>query len=313
MIIDKHISLWRLLKVLWKQLLLMFFIASIIIVPIEFFGLEHLTIDMTTPLILGTALSIFLGFQTNSAYERWMRGRSLWGQMRSASRNYAFYLARVGEDYINHQTGKPDNEIAGIMKRMIRRNIAWIWAMDRQLKDISQPMQGVEHYLEKDELAQLKTSHNPALSMLFNQSKDFRTLQARGQFFDGEHFEIIACQREMVAGQTACEGLKNTPFPTHYTYFTRVFIWMLVVLVSFSLPRLEQTGYLAIPMTVMIGWVFSQIEGIGSYMDDPFINNRNVVPMDSLARNLERDLLAFGLGETENLPPVIEPVEGALY
>lgn len=313
MIVDKHISIVRLLRVLWKQLLMMFAIATLIIFPIEYFGLERYTIDMTTPLILGTALSIFLGFQTNSAYERWMRGRALWGQMLSASRNYALYLTRVNEDCINHNTGKNDASVSVIMKRMIRRNIAWIWSINRQLKDIKQPMQGLDQYLEKDELDHLKECHNPALQMLFFQSRDFRKIQAGGQFFDGEHFEIIACQREMIAGQTACEGLKNTPFPTHYTYFTRVFIWMLVVLISFSLPRLEQTGYFAIPMTVMIGWVFSMIEGIGSYMDDPFINNRNVVPMDALARGLERDLLAFGLGEAKGLPPVIEPIEGALY
>ena len=60
----------------------------------------------------------------------------------------------------------------------------------------------------------------------------------KASFYDGEHFEFVGIQRDLVAGQTACEGLKNTPFPTHYSYFTHLFIWLFLVLLAFSLPGL---------------------------------------------------------------------------
>jgi len=47
-------------------------------------------------------------------------------------------------------------------------------------------------------------------------------------------------------------------------------------------------------------------------MDNPFINNRNVIPMDALARKLEIDLKAIALQSTD-VPKPIEPIEGALY
>src|ERR1700760_3194162 len=39
--------------------------------------------------VLGTALSIFLGFRNNAAYERWWEARKLWGQLVFEIRNLA--------------------------------------------------------------------------------------------------------------------------------------------------------------------------------------------------------------------------------
>ena len=311
MIVDKHISIFRLLKVIWKRQLAVLLMATSIVVPIAYFHPEGSVLDLTAPLILGTAISIFLGFRTNSAYERWFTARGLWGQMRATSRNQALVLARLDEQYINHNTGKPSKIARKTMRRMIRRNLAWLWILGRQLKDLP-PLQDAETLLEKEELDGLVGVHNPALKLMFNQSKDFRIAQAEGQFYDGEHFELVAIQRDLVAAQTACEGLKNTPFPTHYTYFTHVFIWLFLILLAFSLPGVENMKYLAIPAVLMVGWVFFMVEGIGSYMEEPFVNNRNVVPMDALARSLQIDLKSIALEDVE-IPAPIKPFEGALY
>ena len=87
---------------------------------------------------------------------------------------------------------------------------------------------------------------------------------------------------------------------------------MLVALMAFSLPAIENIGYFSIFAVVLTGWVFSMINGIGSYMEEPFINNRNVIPMDALCREIERSLLQIAL-EQKEIPPVIQPIEGALY
>lgn len=311
MIIERHISIKRLWAIIWKRVFKMTLLASIIAGPIVYFKLYQFSIDLTAPLILGTAISIFLGFRTNSAYERWSSARGYWSDIMSGGRNMGLMLARINEPYADQKTGKPSAIAASIMPRMIRRTIAWAWALNRQLKGLS-PLEGLDGLIEADEMDTLRASHNPALEMLYSQSRDFRAAAREGQFWDGEHFEIVAIQRELVSAQTRCEGLKKTPFPAHYTYFTDVFIWLLVVLLALSLPKIENMGYFAIPSVVLVGWIFSMIEGIGSYMDDPFVNNRNVIPMDALARGLEIDLKAIALSET-NIPGSIEPIDGALY
>ena len=62
-------------------------LSAFFVVPIVFFGLDQFTIGMTAPSILGTAISIFLGFRTNSAYDRWFQGRTYWGEIGAATLN----------------------------------------------------------------------------------------------------------------------------------------------------------------------------------------------------------------------------------
>lgn len=313
MIVERTIKFRRVIPIIWKRLLKMAILSSLIVIPIIYFDLQQFTISLQAPLILGTAISIFLGFRTNSAYDRWFQGRTLWGEVGAATRNLALLCARNDEAYINHQTGKPSKLAATVMPRMIRRAIALMWILNRQLKDLPPlEQEGLETFLEPAELKTLKSVHNPALKLLFNQSKDFRIANSEGQFFDGEHFEFVGIQRDLARLMTSCFSLKNTGFPTHYTYFTDLFVWLLVALLSLSLPGEENASYYAIPIAVLIGWIFSMIEGIGNYMDYPWANNRNVVPMDFLTRSHEIDLRAFALGETD-LPNMIEPKDGALY
>jgi len=283
------------------------------VIPIVYFDLKQLTIGMTAPSILGTAIAIFLGFRTNSAYERWMQGRALWGEVGANTRNLALICARIDERYINRNTHEESMMAESIMLRMIKRGIAFMWVLNRQLKELP-PLDedSLPDFLEEAELNSLKDVHNPALKLLFNQSRDFRIAYDEGQFIDGEHFEFTLIQRELARLMTQCFSLKNTGFPVHYTYFTDVFVWMLVLLLSMSLPAHENSGYYAIPFTVLIGWIFSQIEGIGDYMDYPWTNNRNVIPADFVTRGHEIDIRALVLGQTD-LPPTIKPIDGALY
>jgi len=79
-----------------------------------------------------------------------------------------------------------------------------------------------------------------------------------------------------------------------------------------SLSANENSEYYAIPIAVLIGWVFSMIEGIGLYMDSPWQNNRNVVPTNAISRMVEIDVRTLALME-DNAPVAIKPIEGALY
>lgn len=313
MVVEKHIKFRRLIPIIWKRIAVMAIISALFVVPIVFFDLNQFTIGMTAPSILGTAISIFLGFRTNSAYERWFQGRAYWGEIGAATRNLSLLCARENEPYTNRLEGGVSDKAAIIMPRMTKRGLAFMWVLSRQLKDLP-PLgaENMETLLEANEMKSLEGIHNPAVKLLFNQSRDFRLAMDEGQFTEGEHFEFIAIQRQLSALVSQCSSLKDTGFPTHYTYFTDLFVWLLVILLSMSLPGQENLGYFAIPIAVLIGWIFSMIEGIGDYMDYPWLNNRNVIPTDFLTRGHEIDIRAFALGETD-LPLPIKQKDGALY
>lgn len=74
------------------------------------------------------------------------------------------------------------------------------------------------------------------------------------------------------------------------------------------IPEMIKLGeygvWLSVPITALIGWVYVMMEIIGDYTENPFQGMANDIPMLSLCRTIEIDLLEM-LGET-NLPAQIE-------
>ncbi|HPI53894.1 MAG TPA: hypothetical protein PLU10_04325, partial [Chitinophagaceae bacterium] len=64
------------------------------------------------------------------------------------------------------------------------------------------------------------------------------------------------------------------------------------------------------PFTLLVSWVFQTMEQIGEYSENPFDNGINDIPISSICRNIEIDLLEM-LGETE-LPERVKPYKDIL-
>jgi ion channel-forming bestrophin family protein len=68
--------------------------------------------------------------------------------------------------------------------------------------------------------------------------------------------------------------------------------------------------WLTIPFSVLISWVFMTMEQIGEASENPFDNGLNDVPISTICRNIEIDILEL-LGETE-LPEKRQPFRNVL-
>jgi putative membrane protein len=68
--------------------------------------------------------------------------------------------------------------------------------------------------------------------------------------------------------------------------------------------------WLAVPFVIVISWVYIVMELVGDYSENPFEGLSNDVPMLSICRNIEIDLLQQ-LGEV-NLPPPIQPINNVV-
>ena len=68
--------------------------------------------------------------------------------------------------------------------------------------------------------------------------------------------------------------------------------------------------YISVPITMLIGWVYIMMELVGDYSENPFQGMANDIPMLSLCRTIEIDLLEM-LGETD-LPKPVEAKKGVL-
>lgn len=312
MIVEKRISFLRLLRVIWLELAAILVVSAIPVICLIYFDLGEYAINASIPLVIGTAIAIFLGFRTNSAYERWWEARKVWGGIIAESRNLVRLCDHFfGSASIASDNKDRDNKDVAAVREVTYRQIAWAKMLDHYLKDLPPP-RGLSQLLESADQQVVQSASDPLLKLIALQSNSFRQQLGDGRIDTRQVVLIEETLSRIADHYGACQRIKNTVFPTHYSFFTRVFIWIFVFLLACSLPSHENANhYTLIPAIFLIGWVFFMVEGIGSYMQDPFVNNRNVVPMRALARVIERDLRE-AIGETD-LPDLVEPVDGALY
>jgi len=107
--------------------------------------------------------------------------------------------------------------------------------------------------------------------------------------------EMVFCHLDRhvveLSDQTgACERIRNTPLPFVYM----VHIRRALILFTGSLPFVEvgPLGWLTIPCTFIVAYFLYGIEEIGVEIEDPFGEDINDIPLDSISATIERNLLA---------------------
>jgi len=270
--------------------------TTLIVVAYKVYNID-LAIPMAIPSILGTAIALFLGFRTNSAYQRWWEARKVWGEIVNNSRTLARQTLTFG-------LGNNDSKIR---TKIIHRQIVWCWSLAHILRNVDQTKEA-ETYLDKEEFISLsKKDHVPNL-LLLNQEYDLKTMVSIGEMDEFDIRKIDTTLKELTDSMGKCERIKNTVFPTQYSLFTLVFINIFLFLLP--LGMVASLGYYTIPVHIAIGFTFGMIQSIAESMQNPFENKPNDTPVFAISRTIERNLLEM-IGK-ENLPEKIKAIDGIL-
>jgi putative membrane protein len=262
-------------------------------------GVEALEIDPAIPAILGTAISLFLGFVTASAYDRWWEARKLWGAIvndsRSWGRQVKYFLRR-------------EDTAVDVRKRFTYRQIAWVWSLSHWLRE-EDSLDRISPFLKQEEADRLKDSAHIPNSILFDQSEDLRSFYEDGTLTDYQYVEMEQTLRRLTDHMGGCERIKKTVFPKQYSFF----IHLLIVVFMFMLPLglIFEFGWLSIVITLGLGFLFLLMETIETNMQTPFENLPNDTAMSAISRTIEINL-RYELGEVD-LPEPIQEKNGILY
>lgn len=297
----------------------------------EFTAVRWFQIPVLVVTVMGTAVSFYLGFKGNSAYDRLWEARKIWGGVVNTSRTWGIHVVGFVE-------GKRDAS-AVLRRELIYRHVAWLAALRIQLR---QPRQWEHHgpidnqvrqrlgtldqsdarlkqllepFLDVDELAALMGTKNRASQLLRTQAERLRDLRNEDCFDDFRHMEMAHLLEEMFTLQGKAERIKNFPLPRQYAtgvhvfvqFFVQVLPWALVPLCAKLGPNLV---WVSIPASMAMSWVFSLWDLLVEYSENPFEGLINDIPMTALSRTIEIDLREM-LGETE-LPPSLGPTENVL-
>lgn len=279
-----------------------FLISSIPVVLLKFYQFELLMVDMVPVSILGGALAIFLGFRNNSAYDRWWEARKIWGGIVNYSRTWTIHILGFARP-VHSQGDVPDSEIRLWQKRMVYRHLAWLHGLNMHLRKRFD-WDKLDDYISKEELERIKPLANKPTQLLRTQALELAEAYDVGIIEDFRHMELSRMLEEFFNLQGKAERIKNTIFPYYYNYFTRVFLWVFVILLPFGLSPL--VGWGTIPMTVLIGFVFTILEKSGTITENPFEGRAADTPITTIVRAIEIDLRQM-LDEDTDLKP--EPVK----
>jgi ion channel-forming bestrophin family protein len=262
--------------------------------------------------VVGTAVAFYVGFKNSHAYERLWGAIEIWTSITNNSRQ----LATMVRNYRSDEAGTDDG--AAIRKQMIFRHIAYLYQLREQLLE---PMQW-EHvsvetswktgrcYLSPDEHIRLQTSSNKALQLLDIQTQVTQQLYERKAINMIQQIEIQTAINGFYDAQGNVERIKQIPFPRKYASFSFVFVCIFVFLLPFGIigefSKMGEVGlWLSIPVGAIVGWIYVAMEMIGDYSENPFEGLHNDVPMLSMCRSIEIDMLQM-IGE-KNIPEPIQP------
>ena len=306
MLIRRAYSLKWFLKIEgWYILFFIVYGSAIYVLNLNPF-FEDFIIPISAIGFLGTAVAILLGFRNNSAYERFWEARKAWGDLTNASRYFALQVMAYIRPPQNQAQEAPN--VADVHQKILFRHLAFVNALRLQLLNDSR-WEELKPWLSDDEFHRLEKAVNKAAQLNHLQGQHLSDLREAGWITSQWYLVgLIETLKETYRCQGISERIKNTPLLRQYSFFTKHFVWLFVVLLPLGL--VQHLGWQMIPVYVALATVFTTTERIGGRTEDPFDNKMEDIPLNAICRTIEIDLRQQ-LGES-SVPPPVKPQDGVL-
>lgn len=312
MILRKFFNPITVIKYLKAELLISTILSSLVFVSYVPLGMHKVSLPFSIAAILGSALAIFIAFRNQSSYARWWEARTLWGGIVNSSRVFA----RLVRTFTNSHKNQPnfDKERSEKFKKeTIYMQIAWVHALRLHLRKENN-WEILKGFISNEDYNKLmKASNKPNYIQTLIGERIYEAM-GNGTLGGFDSFQMEGQLLALANYQGGCERIKNTPLLRQYHFFTKLFLSVFMFILPFSLigdfVKME-IGFLVIPVSVLISFVFATMAKVGEVNEEPFENKITDVPLTALCNTIERDLqetLDF-----ENLPQKLEPENGFLF
>lgn len=237
--------------------------------------------------VIGIALSLFLGFRNNAAYDRWWEARKLWGQliadMRALGRETELFLRSPERREKVLRLAIAFVHLHRMNLRRVTDGKAREWAGD--LPDGPHPPCAALDAIEAELAAAVREG----------------TLDGYGQLALGQRMAAITY------AQAGCERIGNTPLPYVYSLLIFRTIWLYCLLLPLGL--IDTAGWLTPVFAGVVAYVFFGLAEVTEELGHPFGPTPNGLALDAMCRTVETSL-APHLGITP--PEPVRPVDYSL-
>ncbi|WP_294277813.1 bestrophin family protein [uncultured Chryseobacterium sp.] len=343
MITTRYVNYRQILNLSGIQLLIISIWCTLIALVFYFLEWQWMIIPWVPVALIGTAEAFLVGFKNNQAYDRLWEARKIWGGIVNSSRSFAamVYAFDTEQEHI----GMFDLEKK--RKTIVYRHIAWLYALREQLlaptewehikaeetdhfknidhkrnrlikagfPDYSRTSIFLNKYLSEEESGLQSTYKNFATYLISQQAKDINELKNDGILSDFNQMQLQTCLNEFYGFQGQAERIKKFPSPRQFASTAFIFNILFITLLPLGLvsefAKLGDWGiWVSIPFCIIVGWIYIIMELVGDYSENPFAGLMFDIPMLSICRTIEIDLLQM-TGETE-LPEPVASKNGVL-
>lgn len=338
MIVRKSVNLRGLIEFAGFHIIWISTYVILVAVLYQVVGWTWVAIPWVPVSLIGTAVAFYLGFKNSQSYDRLWEARKIWGGIVNSSRSWgAMVNASIRSNEIS------EYEIKEIKTQLIYRHIAWLYTLREQLLVPTQwehvslrrhfgtinikrrDQYGIGLYAEYLSPKQIndyfsdkklwENTVNNATQIINIQTKTLADLQEHKKVDLFHQIELQKILSDFFVFQGQAERIKKFPFPRQYANSSFVLNIMFIFLLPLGLvaefSKLGDYGvWIMIPFAIIVCWVYVMMELVGDYSENPFEGLMNDIPMLSMCRTIEIDLLEI-LGESD-LPKPIQPINDIL-
>jgi putative membrane protein len=311
MILKEYFDPRKVVPYVWRELTVSAITAGTAYALAEIAKVKEAVLPFAPIAMLGTAMAILLAFRNNTSYTRWWEASTLWQTIHTQSRIFARLVITFADSH-KHTPSYDPIRAAHFQRQMINRQIAWANTLRLSLRG-QHDWQEIQPYLSMEEYQDMMKQENKPGYLMLMHGRSLYEAMANSTLQGFDSFQLEGTLAQLTAQEGLAKRLKTTPVPRQYDYFTRLFIYLLILILPFGLLSLLTAGqtWLVIPFAILLSFVFAILERIGAVNEHPFENRITDVPLTAICRNIERDLLETA-GES-NLPPALTPQNGYLF
>lgn len=244
---------------------------SVIVVMLDktFITLPHISIGAMG--IFGVALSLFLGFRNNAAYERWWEARKLWGSMIADVRTLGRHMCVfVGKGVHREKTLSCAVAFAHLHRGLLR-------GVDVR--------PDIVEWVGDDQADHMLNHKNPADAALRSMADKIGKLTEDDAISGFGQMSIAQTLASMALAQAGCERILTTPLPFVYSLLVRRTTYLYCWLLPFAL--LESAGWFAPIFAAIVAYVFFGLQAVTNELEHPFRTAQNGLPLDAMCRTIE--------------------------
>lgn len=237
--------------------------------------------------LIGVALGMLLVFRTNASYDRFWEGRNLWGSIINDTRN----LGRLATTLLKDDPG--------LLRRLIHWTMVFPWAVKGRLQG-NKEFGSAAATLPRDEMLHTEQAQHVALAVSRRMTETVDDARRRDLISDIQQSLLDNIIGRLIDSLGACERIHNTPLP--FAYMVHLRRALIMYLMTLPLGLVREFGWATVPATLLIAYVMLGIEEIGVEIEDPFGDDENDLPLQSLCETIEnnlRELLPGGMTNDE--------------